>query len=165
MLHVLVSESAFNQKSLTEVKEIGLEVQAEKNELIILKEYFDTERFKQIEIMLQIIEEFVEKYLEYARNYGIQVLEEKELLKKMKNLKQEKEFIEETVSHFKQIYGNKVVPEIYKIGKCLNKNVKSTLNRFYNLEKLSGMYLEDISKLIGYKNQISISEMLFDLGI
>ena len=75
MLHVLVSESAFNQKSLTEVKEIGLEVQAEKNELIILKEYFDTERFKQIEIMLQIIEEFVEKYLEYARNYGIQVLE------------------------------------------------------------------------------------------
>lgn len=82
MLHVLVSESAFNQKSLTEVKEIGLEVQAEKNELIILKEYFDTERFKQIEIMLQIIEEFVEKYLEYARNYGIQVLEEKELLKK-----------------------------------------------------------------------------------
>ena len=165
MLHVLVSESAFNQKSLTEVKEIGLEVQAEKNELIILKEYFDTERFKQIEIMLQIIEEFVEKYLEYARNYGIQVLEEKELLKKMKNLKQEKEFIEETVSHFKQIYGNKVVPEIYKIGKCLNKNVKSTLNRFYTLEKLSGMYLEDISKLIGHKKPISISEMLFDLGI
>lgn len=165
MLHVLVSESAFNQKSLTEVKEIGLEVQAEKNELIILKEYFDTERFKQIEIMLQIIEEFVEKYLEYARNYGIQVLEEKELLKKMKNLKQEKEFIEETVSHFKQIYGNKVVPEIYKIGKCLNQNVKSTLNRFYNLEKLSGMYLEDISKLIGHKKPISISEMLFDLGI
>jgi hypothetical protein len=165
MLHVLLSESAFNQKSLTEVKEIGLEVQAEKNELIILKEYFDTERFKQIEIMLQIIEEFVEKYLEYARNYGIQVLEEKEVLKKMKNLKQEKEFIEETVSHFKQIYGNKVVPEIYKIGECLNKNVKSTLNRFYNLEKLSGMYLEDISKLIGYKKPISISEMLFDLGI
>lgn len=165
MLHVLVSESAFNQKSLTEVKEIGLEVQAEKNELIILKEYFDTERFKRIEIMLQIIEEFVEKYLEYARNYGIQVLEEKEVLKKMKNLKQEKEFIEETVSHFKQIYGNKVVPEIYKIGECLNKNVKSTLNRFYNLEKLSGMYLEDISKLIGYKKPISISEMLFDLGI
>lgn len=165
MLHVLVSESAFNQKSLTEVKEIGLEVQAEKNELIILKEYFDTERFKQIEIMLQIIEEFVEKYLEYARNYGIQVLEEKELLKKMKNLKQEKEFIEETVSHFKQIYGNKVVPEIYKIGECLNENVKSTLNRFYNIEKLSGMYLEDISKLIGHKKPISISEMLFDLGI
>lgn len=165
MLHVLVSESAFNQKSLTEVKEIGLEVQAEKNELIILKEYFDTELFKQIEIMLQIIEEFVEKYLEYARNYGIQVLEEKELLKKMKNFKQEKEFIEETVSHFKQIYGNKVVPEIYKIGECLNKNVKSTLNRFYNIEKLSGMYLEDISKLIGHKKPISISEMLFDLGI
>lgn len=165
MLHVLVSESAFNQKSLTEVKEIGLEVQAEKNELIMLKEYFDTERFKQIEIMLQIIEEFVEKYLEYARNYGIQVLEEKELLKKMKNLKQEKEFIEETVSHFKQIYGNKVVPEIYKIGECLNENVKSTLNRFYNIEKLSGMYLEDISKLIGHKKPISISEMLFDLGI
>ena len=83
---------------------------------------------------------------------------------KKENLKKEREFIKETVEHFQKRYGTKILPEIYKIGKQLNEDMRHTINRLYELEQVSGIYISDIAQIIGYKEHISISEMLYEIG-
>ena len=164
MLHVLISENAFNPKSLLEVNKIQLEVEAEKNELLILEKYFDSERFKNLQMILRVVGDFAEKYNAYCNYCAVQVLEKEKIEEKKKNLRQEKEFIQETVEHFLEKYGVKVVPEIHKIGKSLTENLSNTVKRLYSLEKAAGIYISDISRIIEYKHDMEISEMLKEIG-
>lgn len=163
-MHILISENAFNPNSLLEVKKINLEIEAEKNELIILEQYFDSERFKNLQMILKVVGDFTEQYIEYCNYYAVQVLEKEKIEEKKKNLRQEREFIQETAEHFLEKYGVKVVPEIHKIGKSLTENLSNTVKRLYSLEKVAGIYISDISRVIGYKHDIAISEMLQEIG-
>ena len=42
--------------------------------------------------------------------------------------------------------------------------MRRTINRLYELEQVSGIYISDIAQIIGYKEHISISEMLYEIG-
>ena len=163
MLDFLVSENAFNPKSIREVSEIQQEINAERNELLILGSYYDKERYQLLEMILKSIADFSEKYMVYSSHHALDIEKEK-IQEKKKNLKKERAFVKETVEHFIKRYGTKIVPEIYKIGKQLNEDMRRTINRLYELEQVSGIYISDIAQIIGYKEHISISEMLYEIG-
>ena len=115
-------------------------------------------------MILRVVGDFAEKYIAYCNYCAVQVLEKEKIEEKKKNLRQEKEFIQETVEHFLEKYGVKVVPEIHKIGKSLTENLSNTVKRLYSLEKAAGIYISDISRIIEYKHDMEISEMLKEIG-
>ncbi len=158
MLHVLISENAFNSEAVGSIQNIKMDAECYLERLEILKPLYDPQHYKVVESILKKIAKFANHYLEDER---VSSIEKKDLSKKEFMNKQNNDFIHEEINHY--LKGNKIEKEIGKIRDSYHNDLIDLVNSLYYFEEKSYRVLDDIRKEIGYEEKISISEILWSL--
>ena len=159
MLSILVSDNNFNKRSLEIIQDINLNSKYYLERLETLKKFYDLKHYGKLMSIIKTINNFTTKYLDYMNNSYIQ---EKNIFKE-KNLKQNNDFVKETVEYYFND-NNQIYSEIRKISEHFNNELRDMVLNLYNLEEVSMLIIQDISKKIKFEEHISISKMLHVIG-
>lgn len=159
MLSILVSDNNFNKRSLEIIQDINLNSKYYLERLETLKKFYDLKYYGKLMSIIKTINNFTTKYLDYMNNSYIQ---EKNIFKE-KNLKQNNDFVKETVEYYFND-NNQIYSEIRKISEQFNNELRDMVLNLYNLEEVSMLIIQDISKKIKFEEHISISKMLHVIG-
>lgn len=155
MMNFLITENCFNPKSVEIVKLINVDSVQYLERIEILRDFYDFEIYTFINKILKEFKNFSQKYLEDNRVSSINI-EKENIEVQIKRTKQDTKFIKETVIHYRK--GHDIKQEIKKIRDQFLVDIKELIFQIYNLEDTSKLLIEDISKEIGYKEIIEISE-------
>lgn len=159
-MNYLISEGNFNPKTVEIVQKIKMSSEFYLQRLEYLRCFYDKSHYARIKNIIRKINEFSKKYLE--QNQSASIIK-KDLSTEEKNLKQNNEFIKESVEYY--LSGNKIIfKDIKKISEEFNNELRLMVLRLYDLEESSLLIIEDISKKINFEKNISISKMLKVIG-
>lgn len=100
MLSILVSDNNFNKRSLEIIQDINLNSKYYLERLETLKKFYDLKYYGKLMSIIKTINNFTTKYLDYMNNSYIQ---EQNIFKE-KNLKQNNDFVKETVEYYLALY-------------------------------------------------------------
>lgn len=159
-MNYLISENSFNPKTVEIVEGVKLKTKFYLERLEVLKFLYDEYHYIEIRDIIGSISDFSKKYLEQNQCASIG---RKNFSKEEKILKQNNEFIKETVQYY--IIENKsIYQDIKKISNDFNDEIRHTILSLYHLEEASRLLLEDICREINFEEEISISKMLSVIG-